>query len=592
MSALPHIKIPYDSLTLRAVTAELAARLVGGQVQEIRQPDGDEVRLHIRNHGRNWILLLSCDARFARVHLTERKAPNAPVPPSFCMALRKHCEGAMIRGIEQRGFDRILEIEIGARDIEAAGVTLIAELMGKHGNLVLVSDGGAILDSAKRVSSRVNRFRETLPGLPYNPPPAQEARLDPFADSTPATVAAACRELTGESAMVASQAAIDLLSERVGGLSPFLAREIALRCERIGAPIAEAVTSVWQAIFSHAARGRFQPTLVALGERAIAAYPFPTVQAHETAQRSAESLNGALDSVYTRMVERAAITALITGLRGQIDRDRKRLERQRESAERAIREAGRADQYREAGELILANLWQIETGMKSITVQNYFDSELNDRTLALDPTLSPQENAEACFKRFRKGRDGAELAARRADEATALLERVAAAVALLALWEREESGTPGEIRQLGDELRALGLLQSHAVGDETDAKAPDFQGHKIRRMSTPEGYEIYVGETATANDFLTTRLAASNDLWLHVRSSTSAHVVIRTHGQPAAVPRSVLEYAALVCARHSSQKHSGLVPVDYTLRKYVRKPRGAAPGSADYHHETTLHVTP
>ena len=70
------------------------------------------------------------------------------------------------------------------------------------------------------------------------------------------------------------------------------------------------------------------------------------------------------------------------------------------------------------------------------------------------------------------------------------------------------------------------------------------------------------------------------------------HVVIRTQGRPQDVPRSVLEKAALLCAQNSSQKHSRLVAVDYTLKKYVRKPRGSAPGSVDYTRETTLQVTP
>src|SRR5947208_1973430 len=118
MSKFPlpaNLKAPFDSLTLRAVVAELRPRLIGGQVQDIRQPSAAELRLGIRSQGRNLILALSCDARFARVHLTSHKVPNAAVPPSFCMAMRKHCEGAVVRDIRQRDFDRVLEIEIGAR---------------------------------------------------------------------------------------------------------------------------------------------------------------------------------------------------------------------------------------------------------------------------------------------------------------------------------------------------------------------------------------------------------------------------------------------------------------------------------------------
>jgi predicted ribosome quality control (RQC) complex YloA/Tae2 family protein len=589
--SLPSIKAPFDSLTLRAVVSELRARLIGGQVQDIRQPSPSELRLGIRSQGRNYNLALSCDARFARVHLTEQRQPNAPVPPSFCMSLRKHCEGAVIRDVRQRDFDRVLELQIGARtgELDSTTTTLIAELMGKHSNLILVSAAGVILEAAKRISRKVNRFREVLPGLSYAPPPEQGDRLDPFDLRTVETLQ---RQL-------ASHPASDLevwrewLIEHVGGMSPFLAQHVASQLFHDGHEDPERVAGAWDAVFGAAARDAFRPVSIVSGGRTIAAYPFPVAQVPLDSQRPTEDLNAALDAVYSGAVERAGTAAVLGELRGQIERDSKRLARQKDLAERTLREADRAEQHKQTGELILANLWRIEPDAASITVQDYFDPALADRTLTLDPRLSPQENADALFRRYRKVRDGQATAELRRAEADALLARLYAAKSLLAEWEAEERVNVADIQKIREDLRAQGLLQQRGGDKEEDAKpGPDLQGHKIRRVTTPEGYEIYIGETATANDYLTTRLAASNDLWLHVRSSTSAHVVIKTQGKPEAVPRSVIEYAALLCARHSSQKHSGLVPVDYTLKKHVRKPRGAAPGSADYHHETTLHITP
>jgi predicted ribosome quality control (RQC) complex YloA/Tae2 family protein len=87
-------------------------------------------------------------------------------------------------------------------------------------------------------------------------------------------------------------------------------------------------------------------------------------------------------------------------------------------------------------------------------------------------------------------------------------------------------------------------------------------------------------------------VARPTDLWVHVKAVPSAHVIIRTNGKPEAVPKSVLLEAAELAARHSEAKHSSLVPVDYTLRKYVRKPKGAPPGKALYEREKTIFVTP
>lgn len=169
------VKIPFDSLTLRAVVAELDDIITGGYVQDIRQPSAADLWLDIRNKGQNVWLSLSCDTRFARLHLTEKKPRNPPTPPNFCMVLRKYIEDGRIIAIRQRGFDRIFEMEIERRDDlgEPTTYTFIAELMGKHSNLVLINANDMVLDAAKRITHRVNRVRETLPNHHYSPPNRQ-----------------------------------------------------------------------------------------------------------------------------------------------------------------------------------------------------------------------------------------------------------------------------------------------------------------------------------------------------------------------------------------------------------------------------------
>ena len=614
-----NLKVPYDSLTLRAVVLELRRLLIGGQVQDIRQPSPCELRIGIRSLGKNQILLLSCDARFARAHLTASREPNAPTPPAFCMALRKHCEGAVVRAVRQKEFDRILEIEIGPRGVEldSTTTTIVAELMGKHSNLILVNAEGIVLEAAKRISRKINRVREVLPGLPYEAPPSQIGRLNPFDLSTVAAVHAEIQRQPDAS----TKERAAWLTEHVAGMSPFLALHIAtsLRSDGpadvaigVGVPPHHAqrpaggashspsaaedpglLPRIWASIFTAIEREDFRPVAIYAGQQIVAAYPYPVSHIPTEAQRPVDELNRALDLAYSAAVTHATGSAIVAELRGEIERDRKRLLRQRSIAQRTLQEADRAELNKQAGELVLANLWRIEPGADKVTVQDYFDPALGDRVITLDPKLSAQENADALFRRYRKIRDGQATAEVRAAEAGQHLAILDSAAQKLVAMEHDADPGSAHLEQLRQELKSQGLLQSrgHDTGDGGPA-GPDLQGHKIRRQTTPEGYEIYIGETATANDYLTTRLAAPNDLWLHVRASTSAHVVIKTRGKPDLVPKSVIEYAALVCARHSSQKHSGLVPVDYTLKKHVRKPRGAAPGSADYHHETTIHVEP
>ncbi|CCW36252.1 predicted RNA-binding protein, snRNP like protein [Chthonomonas calidirosea] len=572
----------FDSLTLHACIDELNSALVGGQIQEVRQPDEREILLGIRNRGANHLLLLSAHPQFARAHLTLKRPPNPPTPPTFCMALRKHVEGLHLLKVRQLDFDRVVFLEIGLPANGLPSATLIGEFMGKHSNLVLVTPEGTILDAVHRVSHRINRVRQLLPGQPYQLPPPQPDRVNPF---TPHAIDKILRELESIPSNDVESLASALM-QIYAGISPFLAREIAMRALHYE-DRAEGLRVAWASLFDAAARQDYQPTLfLSDAGTPVGAYPFPSVQWPDHQQKPMESLQLALDQAYTFLVEQSERESLRANLRARIERAIATWQKRHEGAKKALEEAEKADFYRQNGELILANLWRIQPNMSHVIVEDFYDPDLKPRTIPLDPHRTPQENAESWFQRYRKAKVAREQEAQRLAQAESALRRLEAA-----LVELTQLGTCEAIRELGEELTLQGLLPKES-SERGRTEEPEFEGHKIRRYFSPEGYEILVGETATANDYLTTRVAHPNDIWLHVRAGVSAHVIIRTHGQPERVPRSVIEFAARLCAQHSKQKHAALVPVDYTLRKYVRRPRGAPPGAADYWNERTIEVTP
>jgi predicted ribosome quality control (RQC) complex YloA/Tae2 family protein len=91
---------------------------------------------------------------------------------------------------------------------------------------------------------------------------------------------------------------------------------------------------------------------------------------------------------------------------------------------------------------------------------------------------------------------------------------------------------------------------------------------------------------------LTHRFAAPDDVWLHASGASGSHVVLRMHGKSDNPPRDVLEAAAALAARFSKAKHAGTVPVVWTRKRYVRKPRGSPAGLAVCTHEKTVFVKP
>lgn len=589
LNALPQLRIPFDSLTLAAVVAELRPLLVGGQIQDIRQPEPNELLMAIRSQGRGLTLLLSCDARFARVHLTTIRKPNSPTPSAFCTALRRHLENGRILEVRQRDFDRIFEIDVQstAEDGIPTTSTLIAELMGKHSNLILVSERGIVLEAAKRISHRINRFRETLPGKPYLPPPAPAGRHDPVG-SREKTIAF-LRALRLHDLTLETLART--LQDGIAGMSPFLAQEIAFRTFGPAAPRSEDLIAAWSDTVDAVLNGSSRPCLLSQDSRQ-GAYPIETQHLPVEQNMGQESLNTALDTAFRSQIERTDLEAALLELCSRLAREGTRAEKQLEAIERTLQEGRRADEYQQQGELLLAHLWKIEAGAAETTVQDFYSPDQTERTIRLNPKLNPQENAQAYFRRAHKVRDAQARAETDLEALQIRMDRLNLAADQANALQDAPGFAVADVLNLQRRLIAEGLLREEQSAPSVQPSGPDFQGHKIRRYTTPEGYEIYCGETATANDFLTTRVASPNDLWLHVRASPGSHVVIRTKGEPDKIPPGVLHRAALIAALHSNQKHSGLVPVDYTLKKYVRKPRGAAPGSVEVQREKTLHVTP
>ena len=151
----------------------------------------------------------------------------------------------------------------------------------------------------------------------------------------------------------------------------------------------------------------------------LGAYPFPTAQWLTSQQEAITDLDAGLDEVFTFAIDRADFDATFGELRGKIAQESKRLERQRQSSERTLAEAHRAEEYQQAGELLLANLWRVPSGESAVTVQDYYAANQPERVLALDPKLSPQENADAYFRRARKSRDGQEQARKQATQIAA-----------------------------------------------------------------------------------------------------------------------------------------------------------------------------
>ena len=214
--------MPFDALTLKAVTAELSDALADCRIDKIHQSTRDSLVLQLRSRAGTRRLYLCANPGYPRIHLTQMATENPAKPPMFCMLLRKHLQGGRFVRIEQAGLERCVALTFSCTDEmgEVAEKRLVAELMGRTSNLILVGPDGRVIDCLRRVDLTMSERRPVLPGLRYELPPKQE-KSDP--------------------ALAGPEALADLLAARTGdpldrvlldaffGLSPLLCRELAYR---------------------------------------------------------------------------------------------------------------------------------------------------------------------------------------------------------------------------------------------------------------------------------------------------------------------------------------------------------------------------
>jgi len=559
----------------------LNSRLIGGRVDGIHQPSPLDVVLTIRSGGSNYSLLISADAQSPRIHLTSIKRPNPKTPPNFCMLLRKYLEGSRFAGVEQVDFDRILHIEFVAYDGER--LNLVVEIMGKHSNVILVNGVGRILGAVKPVGRQKNRYREILPGRQYVSPPSQDklSPMDVTRKQFDSLLADTFRPAEGvEVGEIASW-----LARTFTGVGPFAARELAAGSEddlrRLG--------DEFEGLFRDIRSGKFSPVLITdAGGRSIGFYAFPSLQHPASNQHERASISAAADMYYASALPRQAFEQAKGSF---ISRVRKELEARKhtwESIQEGIAECDGAERLKQIGELILSQVASIPEGADSVELVDYYDPNGATVAVKLNPQLRGPENAEAYFRKYRKAVSGAK-ALRDSPWRT---ETNAEIKLLQKVLDSADAITSEEqIQSLADVLASQGIQIRRQEQVAVKERKAEFDGHKVARVIS-DGWEILVGRNSEANDYLLTRVARPTDFWVHVKASPSAHVIIRTNGKPEAVPKSVLHAAAELAARHSDSRHSSLVPVDYTLRKYVRKPKGSPAGKALYQNEKTIFVTP
>lgn len=570
-----------DGAFLYAVKSELMP-LIGGRVEKIHQPSREEVIISIRTRSGSKKLYISANAGSARVHITENNVDNPQTPPMFCMLLRKRLGSGKLIDIRQDGLERILFLDFECVNElgDIVTITLACEIMGRCSNLIIINSEGKVIDSIKRVDEDMSRERLVLPGMKYTLPPRDD-RLN-FLTAEPEEIVSGLKNTEPKEL---SKALIRIFE----GISPILAREWAFFAGR-GAHIeTDTITADQQDRLLFAVkRTRQQLTngeccfsAVSDKEGQLKDFSFIRLSQFGTLMYTKElgSASELLDYFYSER-DRAARTKqrandLFKLLMNLTDRTSRRIAAQRDE----LAACADKEHAKLCGDLISANMYRIQKGDSSVTVENFYDESCPQVTISLDVRKTPAQNAQHYYSEYKKSVTAEEKLAEqisKGEEELQYLESVFDALT--------RASSENDIIQLRLELKEQGYVR-YAGGKAKPPKALPPVEYK-----SSDGFSILVGRNNKQNDQLSLKFAEKTDIWLHTQLITGSHVLILTDGETP--PERTIEEAAVIAAVNSKGRDSGLVPVDHCLARYVKKPAGAKPGKVIFTNYKTIFVKP
>jgi len=547
-----------DYFILEQIVAELAPQISGSSVAKVHQPGDDCLVIRLWNGRQNLKLLIQI-GQGTRLHLTEQNIPNPFHPPRFSQLLRSRLK--RLESISMPGHDRVVELDFIGTDQR---YRLVCELVGTRSNLYLLDEEGLLLDALHKPQPSADRLLQR--GKLYQPL-AQQDRL-PLTNL----------ELAPPDDLTDAVHFEKWLLKNVAPMSKGQALSLKVEVEQGGS-----IYSIFNCFRSDWLAKNSKLSLIELGGKTLlVAYP-------STALKSLELVTGSLsqflDRSFSPEVEVATEIGQRAIIRQIINRQILRLQkRQKNIAEQQQKTESFAER-RQFGELLLANLHLVKRGMSAVEVNDWTTDPPTKVTIKLQPELSPQENAERFFKRYKKDKRGVEHVDRRQQETLEEIQWLESLVLGL-----DEAVELDEINEVEQELISAGLIE---LSKKTPASRNKVSGNpRLNQTLSPGGLRIFWGRNNRSNDHLSARMTERSDLWFHAYNMPGCHLVLKRNELIGDFPQGDIEYAARIAAGYSRGKDDTRVEVIVASGRHVSRPKGGKPGLVTVSEYRAIFVEP
>ena len=546
----------------------------GSKIEKIYMPDRDEIHLMLRTRTDTHRLVLSASASCARITLSDVQKENPQTPPMLCMLLRKKLMGARVVAVRQYGFERACEVEFDTKDEMgfSSKKYLVAEIMGKHSNIIFCDSERKILGALRTVDATSDFTRRIIPGIRYELPPAQD-KSDP-------TLVTKDEFFKNLSAVDESTPLDKVLLSSYFGMAPLVCREIAYRAtgdlaSLLATSSKERLWEEFSRYFKALSDADFSPTLLFEND-APSAFEYsiyPILQYGDGVRHVVcEGVCRLIDSFFSIRDKNDRIRQRSTDIHRLLTNAKNRLVKKIETQKGEIAASADMDECRRAADLITQEMYRVKRGDTSLEALDYSKEPYESVVIELDEKLSPSQNAQRYYKKYNRKKTALATLTEQIEVSKKELLYIDTVFDALSRAETEK-----DLAEIREELSLWGYMKKDAKKLRLAEKK---QSPKPLMLTSPSGYEIYVGRNNLQNDFVTTKLSEKNDWWFHVKNYAGSHVLLKVQNRDEP-PAEDFTFACEVAAKYSSAMGER-VEVDYTQIRYIKKPPSSKPGFVTY----------
>ena len=532
-----------DGCFIHYLTTELNQEILNFKINKIYQPAPLEIVLQLRGKNETGLivnkqLLISSKLDHPRIHLLTKKISNPEVPNNFCMLLRKYIERGVIKEIKQYQTDRLIELHINAYnelDDENTFI-LIFEIMGRNSNIILLNSENTIIDALRKLPPSFDNLRTIIPHAKYNYPSSTKS-INPFNNGIP---------LLLDNLQGVSKQLLNTLNELDNSnILSFLNQEI-------------------------------KPVIFKT-EKKLDFYAYPLSNDYEVISTH-QSLSEMLEEYYNESLKTVNYNAV--ELEKTIQKELKKANIKLSNLTLDLQKAKENLKYSNIGILLQSNLYKVKKGDTKVIVLDYFNNN-EELEINLNPLLDPSSNLKAIFNKAKKASTAIVEVKKQIDIVLKEIEYLNTILFQLSIADNKD------LEEIKLELSLNGYLKSNQKYKKKQQKI-EFITYKV------DDILIYVGKNNTQNDYLTHKIASSNDYWFHTKNLPGSHVIVKIpENDPNFVmSEKLIRTAANIAAYYSTGKTSSSVPVDYTKVRYLKKVPGMKGSFVTLQNQKTIYIDP